>query len=161
MILVPVLGFFFVKFSVPTNWRKIIRLPTPDETGSKVPIPDEGFLEAGSVTPCHAALLPGTDKVVTVTTSVRDDRSTLSHHPKKIIITLIAIIFIQLLALVFLIYDKTILSEKMIQDNSSAHQCDQNFDSLTSTVNKYEKNQERTRFHFMPKVGHRHVERSC
>merc|ERR1719342_1126231 len=86
---------------------------------------------AGSVTPCHAALLPGTDKVVTVTTSVRDDRSTLSHHPKKIIITLIAIIFIQLLALVFLIHDKIILSEKMIQDNSSAHRCDQNFDSLT------------------------------
>ena len=80
---------------------------------------DNDLLTTQGEAGCHATLLPGTDTVVV--SSVKNDKIA-SDKPKKIIIILSAIVLIQIAALVFLVYDKLVVSDQLNDQKLSA-QC--------------------------------------
>lgn len=88
---------------------------------------DKESLDAVLEQPCHHQLLPAIEKTESVVVKKSDKRNRINNH-KKLIILLSIVIFIQVIALVFLVYDKFITaelsSEKLSTQSSS--QCSEN-----------------------------------
>ena len=87
---------------------------------------DKESLDAVLEQPCHHQLLPATEKTESVVVKKSDKRNRI-NNPKKVIILLSVVIFIQVIALVFLVYDKFItaqLSSEKLSTQSS--RCSEN-----------------------------------
>ena len=87
---------------------------------------DKESLDAVLEQPCHHQLLPANEKTESAVVK-KSDKGNRINNPKKLIILLSVVIFIQVIALVFLAYDKFVTaqfsSEKVSTESS---QCSEN-----------------------------------
>ena len=86
---------------------------------------DKESLDAVLEQPCHHQLLPATEKTESVVVKKSDKRNRI-NNPKKLIILLSVVIFIQVIALVFLVYDKFITAHSEKLSTQSSSQCSDN-----------------------------------
>ena len=87
--------------------------------------------------PCHAQLLPSNVKTESIVVKKSNKRDRI-NNPKKLIIILSLIVFIQVIVLVFLVYDKFISAQLSSENKSTQYsQCSEN-----SPVKDYSENYE-------------------
>ena len=93
---------------------------------------DKESLDAVLEQPCHHQLLPTKEKNESAVVKKSDKRNRI-NNPKKLIILLSIVIFIQVIALVFLAYDKFFTAQLSSEKRSAqSSQCSEN-----SRVNDY------------------------
>ena len=93
---------------------------------------DKESLDAVLEQPCHHQLLPANEKTESTVVKKSDKRNRI-NNPKKLIILLSIVIFIQVIALVFLAYDKFFTAQLSSEKRSAqSSQCSEN-----SRVNDY------------------------
>ena len=101
---------------------------------------DKESLDAVLEQPCHHQLLPATEKSESVVVK-KSDKSNRINNPKKLIILLSVVIFIQVIALVFLAYDKLVTAQFLSSENKSAAQSSS--ENPRDHSEKYENRRER------------------